>query len=78
MHSGEYGGAVANPINVLADMISKLHDKNGKVTIPGFYDDVLKLTKKEKENFKKLKFSEKKFAKEFKSAELKVRKDFLL
>ncbi len=76
LHSGEYGGAVANPINILADMISKLHDKNGRVTIPGFYDDVLKLTKKEKENFKKLKFSEKKFAKNLKVAELKGEKGF--
>ena len=76
LHSGEYGGAVANPINVLADMISRLHDKNGKITIPGFYDDVIKLTKKEKENFKKLKFSEKKFAKNLKVAELKGEKGF--
>ena len=76
LHSGEYGGAVANPINVLADMISKLHDKNGRITIPGFYDDVVKLTKKEKENFKKLKFSEKKFAKNLKVAELKGEKGY--
>jgi acetylornithine deacetylase/succinyl-diaminopimelate desuccinylase-like protein len=76
LHSGEYGGAVANPINVLADMISKLHDKNGRITIPEFYDDVVKLTKKEKENFKKLKFSEKKFAKNLKVAELKGEKGY--
>ena len=76
LHSGEYGGAVANPINVLADIISKLHDKNGRITIPGFYDDVIKLTKKEKENFKKLKFSEKKFAKNLKVAELKGEKGY--
>lgn len=76
LHSGEYGGAVANPINILADMISKLHDKNGRIKIPGFYDDVLKLTKKEKENFKKLKFSEKKFAKDLKVAELKGEKGY--
>ncbi|MFZ0452387.1 MAG: dipeptidase [Ignavibacteriaceae bacterium] len=76
LHSGEYGGAVANPINVLADMISKLHDKNDRITIPGFYDDVIKLTKKEKENFKKLKFSEKKFAKNLKVAELKGEKGY--
>ena len=64
LHSGTFGGAVDNPINVLADMISKLKDKNGKITIPNFYDDVMTLTKKERENFKKLKFSDKKFAKE--------------
>ncbi len=76
LHSGEYGGSVANPINVISDMISKLHDKNGRITIPGFYDDVIKLTKKEKENFKKLKFSEKKFAKNLKVAELKGEKGY--
>jgi acetylornithine deacetylase/succinyl-diaminopimelate desuccinylase-like protein len=40
LHSGVYGGAVANPINVLADMISSLMDENKHITIPGFYDDV--------------------------------------
>lgn len=64
LHSGTYGGAVPNPVNILAKIISQLHDKNGKVTITGFYDDVLKLTKKERENFKKLKFSEKAYKKE--------------
>lgn len=70
LHSGTYGGAVANPVNMLAKVIAQLHDKNGKITIPGFYDDVLKLTKKERENFKKLKFSEKAYAKELGVAEL--------
>lgn len=63
LHSGTYGGAVPNPVNILADIISKLKDKNGKITIPGFYDDVLKPSKQEKENLKKLKYSEKEFAK---------------
>lgn len=40
LHSGVYGGAVANPINVLSKMIASLHDKNNKIKIPGFYDDV--------------------------------------
>lgn len=44
LHSGVYGGAVANPVNVLCQMIASLHDQNGKVTIPGFYDDVATLT----------------------------------
>lgn len=70
LHSGSFGGAVANPINTLAAMIAKLHDKNGKVTIPGFYDDVLPLTKKEKESFTQLKFSEKAYAKDLGVAEL--------
>ncbi len=76
LHSGEYGGSVANPINILAEIISKLQDKNGRIAIPGFYDDIVKLTKKEKENYKKLKFSEKKFAKDLKVAELKGEKGY--
>ncbi len=76
LHSGEYGGSVANPINILAEIISKLHDKNGRIAIPGFYDDIVKLTKKEKENYKKLKFSEKKFAKDLKVTELKGEKGY--
>ncbi len=48
LHSGVYGGAVANPANVLAGMIAKLIDKNGHITIPGFYDDVQEVGKKER------------------------------
>ena len=44
LHSGHYGGAVANPINVLCDMISSLIDKDGHVTVKGFYDDVVELS----------------------------------
>jgi acetylornithine deacetylase/succinyl-diaminopimelate desuccinylase-like protein len=64
LHSGTYGGAIGNPINILAGMIAKLHDKNGRINIPQFYDDVLRITSKEKKNFGRLKFSEKKFAQE--------------
>ena len=44
LHSGHYGGAVANPIHVLSEMIASLHDENGRVAIPGFYDDVVELS----------------------------------
>lgn len=57
LHSGVYGGGVANPINVLAGMIDKLIDKNGKITIPGFYDDVLNESKKDREAMNKAPFS---------------------
>lgn len=48
LHSGVYGGAVANPINVLSAMIASLHDAENKVNIPGFYDDVVDLTTDER------------------------------
>ena len=48
LHSGHYGGAVANPINVLCDMISSLIDKDGRITVPGFYDKVVELTTDER------------------------------
>jgi len=48
LHSGLYGGAVANPINVLAKMIAALHDENNHITIPGFYDNVLELSAAER------------------------------
>lgn len=53
LHSGLYGGAVANPANVLANLITKLVDEKGRVTIPGFYDDVRILTEEERTNFNK-------------------------
>jgi len=49
LHSGLFGGGVANPINVLCDMISQMTDKDGKITIPGFYDDVIDCSAKERE-----------------------------
>ena len=48
LHSGVYGGAVANPINVLSKMIASLHDENNHITIPNFYDDVLELSDNER------------------------------
>ena len=48
LHSGLYGGAVANPINILSQMIASLQDENNKITIPGFYDNVEVLSKNER------------------------------
>ena len=56
LHSGVYGGAVANPINVLSSMISSLHDKNGRVNIPGFYDKVRELTRDERNELNRAPF----------------------
>ncbi|MDN3724477.1 dipeptidase [Aequorivita sp. SDUM287046] len=63
LHSGLYGGAVANPINILAKMIASLHDKNNHITIPGFYDDVEKLSKKEREKMAEAPFNLKDYEK---------------
>jgi len=49
LHSGVYGGAVANPVNQLCKMIASLHDENNHITIPGFYDKVLELNAEERE-----------------------------
>jgi len=76
LHSGTFGGAVANPINIIAEIITKMMDKNGRISIPGFYNDVIKLTKKERERFKVLKFSEKTYAKEINVKELKGEKGY--
>src|SRR5690554_90928 len=57
LHSGLYGGAVANPINVLTKMIASLHDENNHITIPGFYDDVEELSKEEREKMAEAPFS---------------------
>lgn len=61
LHSGLYGGAVPNPINVLAKMIAQLHDENGRVNIPGFYDGVLTVDKTEREQMNRLDFSDEEF-----------------
>jgi acetylornithine deacetylase/succinyl-diaminopimelate desuccinylase-like protein len=44
LHSGQYGGVVHNPLTALVEMLAKMHNENGTVTIPGFYDDVLPLS----------------------------------
>ncbi len=62
LHSGTYGGAIHNPIQALAEIIASLHDKNGRIAIPHFYDDVRPLTKAERKAFAKLPWSDKAYA----------------
>jgi acetylornithine deacetylase/succinyl-diaminopimelate desuccinylase-like protein len=64
LHSGVYGGAVANPVNVLSKMIASLHDENGHVTIPGFYDRVVELTAADREAINKAPFNLDQYKKE--------------
>lgn len=63
LHSGLFGGAVANPANVLARLINGLVDENGRVTIPGFYDKVRELTPEERKAFNKAPFCLRKYKK---------------
>ncbi len=58
LHSGLFGGAVANPINVLAKMIAQMQDENGRITIPGFYDDVMEVSTEERELLGRAPFNE--------------------
>lgn len=58
LHSGHFGGAVANPINVLCEMIAKMTDERGKITIPGFYDDVEELSAEERSMIASIPFDE--------------------
>lgn len=64
LHSGVYGGAVANPVNVLSKMIASLHDENGHVTIPGFYDRVVELSAADREAINKAPFNLDQYKKE--------------
>ncbi len=65
LHSGSFGGAVANPAFVLAQMIAQMKDRGGRIRIPGFYDDVRPLEDAEREAWAKLPFNEKKYRKDF-------------
>ncbi len=63
LHSGVFGGAVPNPLTILAEMIAKLHDKNFHVTVPGFYDDVATISRTERKALNSLPWREKDFRK---------------
>jgi acetylornithine deacetylase/succinyl-diaminopimelate desuccinylase-like protein len=58
LHSGSFGGGVVNPVNALAKMIARLHDDDGKVSVPGFYDNVVDLTPRERAEIAGLPFDE--------------------
>jgi acetylornithine deacetylase/succinyl-diaminopimelate desuccinylase-like protein len=62
LHSGIYGGAVANPITILAQMIARCHDQNNHITIPGFYDDVAEASAEERTLINKAPYSEKEYS----------------
>jgi len=65
LHSGSFGGAVANPAFVLSQLIAQMKDRGGRVRIPGFYDDVVPLQEEERKAWASLPFNEKKFKKDF-------------
>jgi acetylornithine deacetylase/succinyl-diaminopimelate desuccinylase-like protein len=64
LHSGVFGGAVANPAMVLAQVLAQIKDKSGRIKIPGFYDDVLPLSDEERAAWQSLPFNEKKYRKD--------------
>ena len=70
LHSGVYGGAVANPITILAQMIASCHDENNHITIPGFYDDVVNATAEERAKMAKAPYDENEFKKDLGVTEL--------
>jgi acetylornithine deacetylase/succinyl-diaminopimelate desuccinylase-like protein len=71
LHSGVYGGAVANPINILSKMIASLHDDKGRITIPGFYDKVVQLSAADREAINKAPFSLDAYKKDLDIADVK-------
>lgn len=64
LHSGVYGGAVANPATILAKMIASLHDADNRITIPGFYDDIVELTTAERKALNEAPFDETEYKKD--------------
>lgn len=61
LHSGHFGGAVANPINVLCKLMADITDADGRITIPGFYDDVEDISPAEREMIAQIPFDEAKY-----------------
>ncbi len=76
LHSGVYGGAVGNPINILAKMIASMHDENNHITIPGFYDKVEELSKEERSKMAEAPFSLDAYEKDLKVDSVYGEKDY--
>jgi len=76
LHSGVYGGAVANPINVLSKMIASLQDKNNKITIPGFYKDVEVVSLKQRKSMNEAPFSETSYKRDLKIKDIHGEKGY--
>lgn len=65
-HSGMFGGAIPNPANILVELLATLHDRDGRVNLPGFYEDVKPLADAERDAWRKLPFDEKQFLRDLK------------
>lgn len=76
LHSGVYGGAVANPINILSKMIASLHDEQGHITIPSFYDKVAELSAHEREALNRAPFNLEQYKKELNIKDVQGEKGF--
>ncbi len=76
LHSGVYGGAVGNPIQILCEMIASLKDKDDHISIPGFYDDVLELSKTEREELNKTPFDLEDYKKDLGVADVRGEKGY--
>lgn len=76
LHSGLYGGCVANPINALAEMIASLHDENNHISIPGFYEKVDELSQEERNEMAKAPFSHEKYCKALDIADVSGEKGY--
>ena len=61
LHSGHFGGAVANPINVLCDLLARMTDADGRITVPGFYDEVEELSDEERKMLEQIPFDEERY-----------------
>ncbi|SKB91738.1 dipeptidase [Daejeonella lutea] len=76
LHSGVYGGAVANPATILAKLIASMHDENNHITIPGFYKDVAELSAQEREDLNKAPYDEAEYKKDLEVDELWGEKEY--